>query len=694
MRPEILSLIFRNISSIVGIGPKLENLFFKLLNDRKIVNLLWHLPYNNIKREISKKINEDIIGKNIVIKIKVIKHIPSIYKKQPYKIICSFDKIEIYLIFFNARHPYLKEKLPINSYKYVSGKIEFFRNNYQITHPEYIVNDDQLNSIDRISPIYSLTAGLTNKVFTKTMKNIIKNLPELNEWLSKKTLQKYKFLSWKESLLKLHSPKNELDLINFNNFRKRIAYDELLAHQLAILIIRNMNRKKRGIKFKTSSVDIDKFINELPFELTKSQLTAIAEISKNLSNNFQMVRLLQGDVGSGKTIISIISMIIAFKSNYQSAIMVPTEILANQHFETIKSFLKNFKINIDILTSKDRGKKRHDKINNIANGNTKIIVGTHSLIQEDVKFYKLGLIIIDEQHRFGVHQRLAFTHKGLKPNILVMTATPIPRTLTLAIYGDMDESRITEKPKGRIPIITTSLLRNKINNLINAINAKIEKNEKIYWVCPLIEESNDIDAKAAVDRFNSLKKLYKNKVLLLHGQMKSDEKDEIMNKFKYKNYNILVSTTVIEVGIDIPSATTLIIENSEKFGLAQLHQLRGRIGRSNIESNCILLYKNSIGEIAKRRINIMKKIDDGFEIAEQDLKIRGPGEILGKKQSGIASFKVSDLHFDQDILQDVRKDSIKIIEEDPDFKSDRGKKLKTLLYLFERDIAIKTLISG
>ena len=408
-----------------------------------------------------------------------------------------------------------------------------------------------------------------------------------------------------------------------------------------------------------------------------------------------MIRLLQGDVGSGKTIVALISMIKVFESNFQSALMVPTTILAFQHYENILNLLKDSKINVLVLTGKDKGKERKEKLDKIAKGKADIIIGTHALIQDTVKFNNLGLAVIDEQHRFGVYQRMVFNHKNHKPNILVMSATPIPRTLTLAAYGDMKESKLIEKPLGRKPIITSSLSLKKENQLIDRIKEKIKNSSsKFYWVCPLIEESEELDLKAAEERYKILKKYFKNKVLLMHGRLSEIEKEEIMTKFKNEDYKILVSTTVIEVGVDIPSATTIVIEHAERFGLAQLHQLRGRVGRNDIQSYCILLHKDNIGEISKQRIDIMKQTNDGFKIAEEDLKIRGPGEILGKKQSGSPSFYVADLSFDYDLLEDAKIMVEDILSKNPKLENIEGENLRNLLYLQERDAAILTLTAG
>ncbi|MDC3177201.1 ATP-dependent DNA helicase RecG, partial [Pelagibacteraceae bacterium] len=499
---------------------------------------------------------------------------------------------------------------------------------------------------------------------------------------------------WNEVVKNLHSPSDD-NIKNKNLLRRRLAFDELLSHQLAIGIMRNFNQKKKGIKINSENKTLNKFYSNLDFQLTNSQNNVIKEILQDLGSSNQMIRLLQGDVGSGKTIVALISMIKVFESNFQSALMVPTTILAFQHYENILNILKDSKINVLVLTGKDKGKERKEKLDEIAKGKADIIIGTHALIQDAVKFNNLGLAVIDEQHRFGVYQRMVFNHKNHKPNILVMSATPIPRTLTLAAYGDMKESKLIEKPLGRKPIITSSLSLKKENQLIDRIKEKIKNSSsKFYWVCPLIEESEELDLKAAEERYKILKKYFKNKVLLMHGRLSEIEKEEIMTKFKNEDYKILVSTTVIEVGVDIPSATTIVIEHAERFGLAQLHQLRGRVGRNDIQSYCILLHKDNIGEISKQRIDIMKQTNDGFKIAEEDLKIRGPGEILGKKQSGSPSFYVADLSFDYDLLEDAKIMVEDILSKNPKLENIEGENLRNLLYLQERDAAILTLTAG
>ena len=588
----------------------------------------------------------------------------------------------------------LRQMLPTNENRLISGKLEYFRNTFQITHPTHVSALNNNKIIKSKEAVYSLTSGLNQKIMNKLTDQILNNLPNFNEWIENSILNKYKFKRWNEVVKNLHNPSDN-NIKNKNLLRRRLAFDELLSHQLAIGIMRNFNQKKKGLKITGENKTLNKFYSNLDFQLTNSQNNVIKEILQDLGSSNQMIRLLQGDVGSGKTIVALISMIKVFESNFQSALMVPTTILAFQHYENILNLLKDSKINVLVLTGKDKGKERKGKLDEIAKGKADIIIGTHALIQDTVKFNNLGLAVIDEQHRFGVYQRMVFNHKNHKPNILVMSATPIPRTLTLAAYGDMKESKLIEKPLGRKPIITSSLSLKKENQLIDRIKEKIKNSSsKFYWVCPLIEESEELDLKAAEERYKILKKYFKNKVLLMHGRLSEIEKEEIMTKFKNEDYKILVSTTVIEVGVDIPSATTIVIEHAERFGLAQLHQLRGRVGRNDIQSYCILLHKDNIGEISKQRIDIMKQTNDGFKIAEEDLKIRGPGEILGKKQSGSPSFYVADLSFDYDLLEDAKIMVEDILSKNPKLENIEGENLRNLLYLQERDAAILTLTAG
>ena len=693
MRPQNLNYILSSIAILKGVGPKLEKIINKL-GIIKNVHFIWNIPNNVIERKYYKNIHDAEINSLVTLNLNIIKHEPSRFRRQPYRIKCICGETNIDLVFFNARHPMMRQMLPVNANKLISGKLEFFRNNFQITHPTHITDLHDNKLIKNKEPVYNLTQGLNQRIMNKLTDQVLNNLPHLNEWIDEKILIKYNFKSWKETVLNLHNPENN-EIKEKDKYRRRLAFDELLSHQLAIGIMRNFNQKKKGISIKNKNIKLEKFIKNIPFKLTNSQNDVIKEILSDLESSNQMIRLLQGDVGSGKTIVALISMLKVVENKFQSALMVPTTILAYQHFENITNLLKKTDVKVLILTSKDKGKERVKKLEEIASGSADIIIGTHSLIQDTVIFKKLGLAIIDEQHRFGVYQRMVFNHKNQKPNILVMSATPIPRTLTLAAYGDMSESRLIEKPIGRKSIITTSLTLNKEKDLIKRVKEKINTTStKFYWVCPLIEESEELDLKAAEERYKNLNKYFKNKVLLMHGRLNEQEKEVIMSKFKNEDYKILVSTTVIEVGVDVPSATTIVIEHAERFGLAQLHQLRGRVGRNDIQSYCILLHKDNIGEIAKKRIDIMKNTNDGFQIAEEDLKIRGPGEVLGKKQSGSPSFYVADLSFDSDLLEDTKHIVENILKKNPKLANDDGLKLKNLLYLQERDSAILTLLAG
>ena len=692
MRPAHLDLLLSPINKLKGVGPKIENIINKLGINLNI-HFLWHFPYKIIEKKYYENIHDAPLNQFVTLKIEVIKHYPSKFRRQPYRVSCLANETAIDIVYFNARHPVIRSILPPKSFKMISGKLEFFKNKFQITHPSNIENVTDIQLLREKEPVYSLTAGLNMKTFIKLSNQVLDSIPNLKEWIEERLLLKYNFISWKEAIEKLHNPEIEDTYSEKNVFRRRLAFDELLAHQLAICIIRTIDNKKISVVFKNNNKLKNNLIKNLEFKLTNSQINVVNEIQKDLVSNKQMIRLLQGDVGSGKTIVALISMLTVIESGYQVTLMAPTSILAYQHYENISKLILNLPIEIDILTGKDKGKKRIEKLDRIKNGKTQIIIGTHALIQEGVNFKKLGLSVIDEQHRFGVYQRMAFNYKGFRPSILVMSATPIPRTLTLAAYGDMDESRLIEKPIGRKPIKTSSLTLKKEKNLIERIKKKINNsNDKFFWVCPLIEESQELDLKAATDRYIALNKIFKNKVMLIHGQLSEKDKELTMEKFKNEDYRILVATTVIEVGIDIKSATTIIIEHAERFGLAQLHQLRGRVGRNNEESYCILLHKENINDTAKKRLDIMTNTNDGFLIAEEDLKIRGPGEVLGKRQSGLPSFNIADLSYDGDLLEEAKIYAENIINYDPQLN--QNKNLKDLLYIHERDTAIKTLNAG
>ena len=595
------------------------------------------LPRNFTDRTNVLTINELQIGKICTVVVDVKKYNFPRVRRLPNRVNCADNTGEIDCIFFNSYEGYIKKILPLNSRVTISGKVNYYKGRYQITNPTHISEDT--NSIKKIHSNYSLTDGLTEKKYLSIIEYVLKNLPDLDEWLSIGVLKKFKNLSWKESVLKLHNPKN---INKKGNHLNRLIFDEILSSFLINSKIRTAIKKIKKNRKKINFNYANTLINKLNFKLTSDQIKTIDEINKDLESNTKMFRLLQGDVGSGKTVVALISSLNVISCGYQVAIMAPTEILAKQHFALTKELFEN-NINIGLLTSKTNYAERKKIIDNISNNKINILIGTHSLFQDKIKFKKLGLIIIDEQHKFGVKQRKKLSDKGGKDcDILVMSATPIPRTMIMTIYGDMDTSIIKTKPKNRKNVITYSKLDTKINDLILNIKKLISKGDQIFWVCPLIEESSKVDHQSSIKRYEFLKKIFKNKVGLIHGSLNKEDKDKILLDFLKKKIDILVSTTVIEVGIDFPNANLIIIENANKFGLAQLHQLRGRVGRGNKQGSCILLFKDNLSKNSIQRIKILKSSNDGFFIAEEDMKMRGFGDIIGYQQSGEKYFKIAD----------------------------------------------------
>ena len=665
--------LLRDINTIKGIGSKTTKLF-KKKNINTIFDLIWSLPRNFTDRTNVLTINELQIGKICTVVVDVKKYNFPRVRRLPNRVNCADNTGEIDCIFFNSYEGYIKKILPLNSRVTISGKVNYYKGRYQITNPTHISEDT--NSIKKIHSNYSLTDGLTEKKYLSIIEYVLKNLPDLDEWLSIDVLKKFKNLSWKESVLKLHNPKN---INKKGNHLNRLIFDEILSSFLINSKIRTAIKKIKKNQKKINFNYANTLINKLNFKLTSDQIKTIDEINKDLESNTKMFRLLQGDVGSGKTVVALISSLNVISCGYQVAIMAPTEILAKQHFALTKELFEN-NINIGLLTSKTNYAERKKIIDNISNNKINILIGTHSLFQDKIKFKKLGLIIIDEQHKFGVKQRKKLSDKGGKDcDILVMSATPIPRTMIMTIYGDMDTSIIKTKPKNRKNVITYSKLDTKINDVILFVKKLISKGDQIFWVCPLIEESSKIDHQSSIKRYEFLKKIFKNKVGLIHGSLNKEDKDKILLDFLKKKIDILVSTTVIEVGIDFPNANLIIIENANKFGLSQLHQLRGRVGRGNKQSYCILMFKSNLSENAKKRINILKKNTDGFKISEEDMKLRGYGDLLGFKQSGIQTFRLADPVLNEDLFFLAEKE-IKKIES----QSENLTKYQPLLKLYDR----------
>ena len=673
--------LLKDINTIKGIGTKLSKLF-KKKNINTIFDLLWSLPRDTIDRSNLVKINELQIGKIQTIRVRVQKYNFPRIRNLPNKVFCEDETGKIDCIFFNSYEGYIKKILPLDSTVTVSGKVGYYKNKYQITNPTYVSSNSE--SIKKIFSSYSLTDGLTEKKYNNIIDQVLKNIPELNEWLSNEILQKFNNISWKKSILELHNPKN---INKKGNFLYRLIFDEIMSSFLINSKIRKTIKKFKKTKKVFDQKEFNKLKNKISFELTNDQKKAINEINYDLKSNQKMFRLLQGDVGSGKTIVSLIASANVVSSGFQVCIMAPTEILAKQHYDLAnKLFDKN--IVIKLLTSKTESKHRKEILKDLSNNVVNIIIGTHSLFQEKIKYNKLGLIIIDEQHKFGVKQRKKLSDKGGKNcDVLVMSATPIPRTMIMTIFGDMDTSIIKNKPKNRKEIKTYSKLDTKTDEIIKFLKKQISFGNQVFWVCPLIEESKKVDHKSSIKRYEELKKIFKNKVGLLHGSLSKNEKNNILLKFLNKKIDILVSTTVIEVGIDFPNANIIIIENANKFGLSQLHQLRGRVGRGEKESYCILMFKSNLSKNAKKRINILKSTNDGFKISEEDMKLRGYGDLLGFKQSGLQTFRLADPVLNEDLFLLAEKEIKKIELDDKNFD-----KYNTLLKLYDRADILNDLV--
>ena len=666
--------LLSDLSSIKGVGVKTTNLL-KKKKINTIFDLLWKLPKSYIDRSLSCKIKDLKIDETQTITIVPQKYLFPRIRNLPNRVLCNDETGEIDCVFFNSYEGYIKKILPIGKEVTISGKIKFFRNKYQLTNPKYISEDSSL--IKQKHNSYSLTEGISEKVYNKIMLQVINNLPQINEWHSKKILKNFNNISWNESIKKLHEPEN---IGKFKeNFYQRLAFDEIFSTFLVNSEVRKKIRKIKKTKKRIETKKQNEIISKLDFSLTNDQKKTLSEINKDLGSENKMFRLLQGDVGSGKTIVSLLSAFNTINSGFQVAVMAPTEILARQHFLLAKKiFPKN--ISIELLSGKSTYRDKKDILNRLLKKQIDLIFGTHALFQKKVEFKKLGLIVIDEQHKFGVNQRKKLSDKAGKDcDVLLMTATPIPRTLTMTIYGDMDLSIIREKPNIRKPVKTYSKLENKIDDIIKFVNKEIKLGNQIFWVCPLIEESKKIDHSSAVKKFEFLKRLFPKQVYLLHGKTTIEEKEIILNKFLKNDFKILVSTTIIEVGIDFPNANVIIIENANKFGLSQLHQLRGRVGRGNKESSCILMFKSNLSENAKKRINILKNSNDGFKISEEDMKLRGFGDILGFKQSGIKNFKLADPIHNHNLFILAEQEIKRIESENEDIS-----RFKPLIKLYDR----------
>jgi len=694
MRPSILFPLFADTRTLGGVGPKLEKLIARVAGP-KIVDLIFDLPVGLIDRSYRPKLSEAEQGRIATVTLTVLDHMAPRDRRQPYRIRCSDETAIIELIYFHAHADYLSRTLPVGSTRVVSGKIERYKDKLQMPHPDHVLASDELGEMPLHEPVYALTEGLPAKPLLKAVRAAMTKIPALPEWDDAMFLKTQNWKPFDVALRAAHAPTSESDLAPDTPERRRLAYDELLANQLALLLIRRQMRSvKKGRSLKGDGRLKAKAVAALPFALTDAQLGVIGEIEADMAAPQRMLRLLQGDVGAGKTIVAFLALLGAVEAGTQGALMAPTDILSRQHMAALEPLAKAAGVRLALLTGRERS-GREQTLDALARSEVDILVGTHALFSDDVAFADLGLAVVDEQHRFGVHQRMLLQGKGGRPaDVLVMTATPIPRTLALTVYGDMDVSRLTGRPPGRKPVETRTLSVERLDEVVEHLRSAIARGARAYWVCPLVEESEKIDLAAAEERAAMLGRSLGSKVGLVHGRMKGPERDVQMAKFKSGETSVLVATTVIEVGVDVPEATIMVVEHAERFGLAQLHQLRGRVGRGQGKSSCLLLYQGPLGETAKARLKTMRETDDGFVIAEEDLRLRGAGELLGTRQSGMPLFRLADLAAHSDLLSAARDDAQLVLQRDPELQSARGEALRTLLYLFGRDEAVRYLRAG
>lgn len=698
MRPSELNFLFQEVTSLPGIGDKTAG-FLRKLCGNYLVDLLFHAPVGVIHRQKVTQPQSIVPGQIVTLKLLVLAHDVPAIRRKPYRIACQLWGSEqvVELLYFNYHKDYLVKQLKPGNVYFVSGKAERNGVLFKIMHPDYVASEE--TSIPEFEAIYPLSAGLTNKGMNKSISNLTRRLPEMPQWLDEAFLKQQKWPLWQTAVTQLHQPKTESDLSPLNPIRMRLAYDELLANQLTLFLARSRRKKQKGSVVLPPQAQglSDLFRSKLPFSLTHAQERVISEIQADLSSDSKMNRLLQGDVGSGKTVVALSALLQAVESGYQGVFMAPTDILAHQHFESIQKMVGDLPVRLGLLTGREKGKKRTELLAALAAGEIDILIGTHAVFSEDVIYHHLALAVIDEQHKFGVRQRLALMQKEKGVNVLVMTATPIPRTLALTSYGDMDISVLDEKPANRKPIETRVMPMIKSAELAQKLQHKIQNSSErvqVYWVCPLVEESEKSDLMAAEKRFEMLQDVFGDRVGLVHGKMKGPEKDAVMSRFAAGDLDVLVATTVIEVGVDVKTASIMVIEQAERFGLAALHQLRGRVGRGSMQSVCILLYGKRLSETARARLKVMRETDNGFLIAEEDLKLRGAGEILGARQSGLPVFKFADLSVHGDLLYTATQDAKMIVNTDASLKTPRGSALRYLLYLFKKDEQIHLLRAG
>jgi len=699
MRPALLDPLFAPAGALPGVGPKNAKLFDKLLDrprGARVLDVLFHLPYAALDRRARSKIRDAQRDAIATLEVRVAEHRPppSPRSKAPYKVLVEDETGDVELVFFLANVEWIKKRLPVGATRWVSGKLEMWDGRLQMVHPDRVMDAEELARMPAVEPVYGLTEGLYPRVVARAARGALARLPPLPEWIDAATASLLKAPSFAGALGALHNPSAPGDIDPAGPAATRLAYDELLANQLALLLVRARMRGAVGRAHVSAGRLAQRIVEALPFALTGSQAQAIAEIRADLGQPKRMIRLLQGDVGSGKTIVALLAMADVVEAGRQAALMAPTEILARQHFERIRPFADAAGLRIALMTGRDKAPERRQGLAALAAGEIDIVVGTHALFQESVAFRDLGLAVVDEQHRFGVHQRLAFAGKGEAVDLLVMTATPIPRTLVLAYFGDMDVSALMEKPPGRLPIDTRAMPIERLDEVVAAVGRAIAGGARAYWICPLVEESEALDVAAAEERAAALRQFFGDAVGLVHGRMKGPERDAAMDRFQRGETKALVATTVVEVGVDAPDATIMVIEHAERFGLAQLHQLRGRVGRGAGRSSCLLLYKGPLGEAARSRIEILRETEDGFRIAEEDLRLRGEGDVLGARQAGVPGFRLARLELHGALLRLARNQAEAALANGERLRGEANRGLRLLLYLFERDEAAPLMEAG
>ncbi|ACT57418.1 ATP-dependent DNA helicase RecG [Candidatus Liberibacter asiaticus] len=700
MRPSFLNPLFAPLSTFRGVGKKYSLFLSKIINcgnanETRFIDLLFYHPSSFIDRHYRPKISEISEERIVTITGYISQHSSfQLQKRRPYKILLNDGTGEITLLFFYRKTEMLKNVFFEGRKITVTGKIKKLKNRIIMVHPHYIFHNSQDVNFPLIEAVYSLPTGLSVDLFKKIIVEALSRLPVLPEWIEKDLLQKKSFPSIAEAFNIIHNPRKAKDFEWTSPARERLAYDELLAGQIALLLMRKQFKKEIGIPINVEGKIAQKILRNIPFSPTKSQESAIKDILQDMSQKNRMLRILQGDVGSGKTLVALIAMAAAVEAGGQAVIMAPIGILAQQHYEFIKKYTQNTQIIVEIITGNMPQAHRRKALERIAHGQAHIIIGTHALFQDSIQYYKLILVIVDEQHRFGVQQRLKLTQKATAPHVLLMTATPIPRTLVLTSLGDIDISKITEKPAGRKPIKTVIIPINRIDEVIERLKVVLSEGKKAYWICPQIEEKKESNFRSVVERFNSLHEHFTSSIAIIHGRMSDIDKESVMDSFKNGTCKLLIATTVIEVGIDVVDASIIIIENAEHFGLAQLHQLRGRVGRGEEISSCILLYHPPLSKNSYTRLSVLKNTEDGFLIAEEDLKQRKEGEILGIKQSGMPKFLIAQPELHDSLLEIARKDAKHILTQDPDLTSVRGQSIRILLYLYQYNEAFQFIRAG